>query len=68
MLNPATTETMLTALTQDEVETVQLMLQHYRDFQEELYRYPKDETTLFTKKQLAVFKLFDVTSITKHYD
>ena len=35
------------------------ILSFYKEFQEELYNYPED-TTLFTKSQLELFKLFDI--------
>ena len=48
--------------TEQEYKTLQDMLQHYREFQEELYGYP-DETTLFTATQLRLFRRFSVVSI-----
>lgn len=38
---------------------LQDMLQHYKEFQEELYKYP-EPNTLFTQTQLDLFSLFDI--------
>ena len=41
------------------------MLQYYRESQEEIYDYPDDPATLFTKTQRRLFTRFDVISIKK---
>jgi len=48
-------------LTEKQLYSLQLMLQHYREFQEELYNYPPEES-LFTKSQREVFQIFDIRS------
>ena len=56
-------------LTDKEYETLQSMLQTYRESQEEIYtgdeQFPWDGNpeTLFTKTQLKLFNRFDVVSI-----
>ena len=40
------------------------MLQTYRELEEEIYDYPEDPTTLFTKAQLRLFQRLDIVSIT----
>jgi hypothetical protein len=46
-------------LTEKQMTSLQDMLSHYKEFQEELYEYP-DPTTLFTKTQRELFTLFDI--------
>ena len=41
------------------------MLQEYREHQEELYDYPNNPDSLFTKAQRQLFTRFDVVSIKK---
>jgi hypothetical protein len=45
-------------LTDKQLLALQDMLQHYKEFQEELYEYP-DPQTLFTQTQFELFSLFD---------
>lgn len=54
-------------LTQKEFETLQMMLQTYREHEEELYGYPDDLDSLFTSTQRRLFKRFDVVSINVKY-
>ena len=51
--------------TDQEWSTLQDMLQYYRESQEEIYDYPDDPATLFTKTQRRLFTRFDVISIKK---
>ena len=46
-------------LTDKQLLTLQDMLQHYKEFQEELYKYP-DSQKLFTQTQFQLFSLFDI--------
>lgn len=46
-------------LTDKQLLGLQDMLQHYKEFQEELYEYP-DPQTLFTQTQFELFSLFDI--------
>jgi hypothetical protein len=46
-------------LTDKQLLGLQDMLQHYKEFQEELYKYP-DPQTLFTQTQFELFSLFDI--------
>lgn len=46
-------------LTEKQLVSLQDMVQHYKEFQEELYNYPPEDT-LFTKSQLELFQIFDV--------
>lgn len=46
-------------LTDKQLLALRDILSFYKEFQEELYNYPED-TTLFTKSQLELFKLFDI--------
>ena len=46
-------------LTDKQLLALQDMLQHYKEFQEELYKYP-EPNTLFTQTQLDLFSLFDI--------
>jgi hypothetical protein len=50
-------------LTDKELSTLQDMLQHYREFQEELYENTDRPETLFTTTQRRLFTRFDVVSI-----
>jgi hypothetical protein len=50
-------------LTTKELSTLQEMLQHYREFQEELYQNYDNPETLFTETQRKLFTRFDVVSI-----
>lgn len=50
-------------LTDKELSTLQDMLQHYREFQEELYQNHDNPETLFTPTQRQLFTKFDVVSI-----
>lgn len=52
-------------LTDKEAKALQDMLQHYREFQEEVYGHPDDPDSLFTEAQRRIFTRFDVISITK---
>jgi len=47
------------ALTEKQLTALRDMLQHYKEFQEELYKYP-DPQTLFTQTQFELFSLFDI--------
>lgn len=47
-----------------ELQALQDMLQIYRELEEEIYDYPEDPTTLFTKAQLRLFQRLDIVSIT----
>jgi len=49
-------------LTEKQLSSLTDMLQHYREFQEELYNYPPEDT-LFTKSQQELFQIFDIRSI-----
>jgi hypothetical protein len=49
-------------LSEKQLSSLTDMLQHYREFQEELYDYPPEHTT-FTKSQLELFQIFDIRSI-----
>ena len=49
-------------LTEKQLSSLQDMLQHYKEFQEELYDYPPEDT-LFTKTQRELFQIFDIRSI-----
>lgn len=49
-------------LSEEQLSSLTDMLQHYREFQEELYDYPPEQTT-FTKSQLELFQIFDIRSI-----
>lgn len=51
--------------TEEERRAFVNMLQEYREHQEELYDYPDDPETLFTKAQRQLFTRFDVVSIKK---
>ena len=53
------------SLTSQERTALINMLQEYREHQEELYDYPDDPATLFTKTQRRLFTRFDVISIKK---
>jgi hypothetical protein len=46
-------------LTEKQMTSLQDMLSHYKEFQEELYNYP-DPDTLFTKTQRELFTIFDI--------
>jgi hypothetical protein len=46
-------------LTDKQLLGLQDMLQHYKEFQEELYKYP-EPNTLFTQTQFDLFSLFDI--------
>ena len=46
-------------LTEKQMTSLQDMLSHYKEFQEELYQYP-DPDTLFTKTQTELFTIFDI--------
>ena len=46
-------------LTDKQLLALRDILSFYKEFQNELYDYPED-TTLFTKSQLELFKLFDI--------
>jgi hypothetical protein len=50
-------------LTDKEASTLQDMLQHYREFVEEVYKEVEDEESLFTDTQRRLFTRFDVVSI-----
>lgn len=50
-------------LTDKETDTLQSMLQHYREFVEEVYKDVEDEESLFTETQRKLFTRFDVVSI-----
>ena len=50
-------------LTDKEANTLQDMLQHYREFVEEVYNEVEDEESLFTETQRRLFTRFDVVSI-----
>lgn len=50
-------------LTDKEANTLQSMLQHYREFVEEVYNEVEDEESLFTETQRRLFTRFDVVSI-----
>ena len=53
-------------LTNKEIGNLQHMLQHYREWQEELYKDhydPKTPETLFTETQLKLFELFEIYSL-----
>lgn len=50
-------------LTTKELSTLQDMLQHYREFQEELYQNTDSPETLFTSTQRQLFTKFDVISV-----
>jgi hypothetical protein len=52
-------------LTDKEASTLQDMLQHYREFVEEVYKEVEDEESLFTDTQRRLFTRFDVVSIRK---
>jgi hypothetical protein len=52
-------------LTDKEATTLQDMLQHYREFVEEVYSNVEDEESLFTETQRKLFTRFDVVSIRK---
>lgn len=52
-------------LTDKETKALQDMLQHYREFQEEVYDHPDDPDSLFTEAQHRIFTRFDVISIKK---
>ena len=49
-------------LSEEQLSSLTDMLQHYREFQEELYDYPPEQTT-FTKSHLELFQIFDIRSI-----
>jgi len=49
-------------LSEKQLSSLTDMLQHYREFQEELYNYPPEDT-LFTKSQQELFQIFDIRSI-----
>ena len=53
------------SLTSQERTALINMLQEYREHQEELYDYPDNPETLFTKAQRQLFTRFDVISIKK---
>jgi len=46
-------------LTEKQMTSLQDMLSHYKEFQEELYQYPEPDT-LFTKTQRELFTIFDI--------
>jgi hypothetical protein len=46
-------------LTEKQMSSLRDMLSQYKEFREELYEYP-DPTTLFTKTQTELFKIFDI--------
>jgi hypothetical protein len=46
-------------LTEKQLTALQDILCFYKEFQNELYNYPPEDT-LFTKSQREVFELFDV--------
>jgi hypothetical protein len=46
-------------LTEKQMTSLQDMLSHYKEFQEELYNYPEPDT-LFTKTQRELFTIFDI--------
>ena len=46
-------------LTDKQLLGLQDMLQHYKEFQEELYDYPEPDT-LFTQTQRELFTLLDI--------
>jgi hypothetical protein len=58
-----TTAAMELQLTDKEANTLQDMLQHYREFVEEVYNEVEDEESLFTETQRRLFTRFDVVSI-----
>jgi len=47
------------ALTEKQLTALRDMLQHYKEFQEELYNYPEPDT-LFTQTQQELFTLLDI--------
>ena len=50
-------------LADKELRTLQEMLQHYREFQEELYQNYDNPEILFTPTQRQLFTKFDVVSV-----
>ena len=57
-------------LTDKEIGNLQHMLQHYRDWQEELYKdyyNPETPETLFTQTQLELFELFKIYSLSHNH-
>ena len=50
-------------LADKELRTLQEMLQHYREFQEELYQNYDNPEILFTETQRKLFTRFDVVSV-----
>jgi hypothetical protein len=50
-------------LADKELRTLQEMLQHYREFQEELYQNHDNPEVLFTETQRKLFTRFDVVSV-----
>ena len=46
-------------LTEKQLLALQDILSFYKEFQNELYNYP-EEDTLFTKTQLELFDIFDI--------
>jgi hypothetical protein len=50
-------------LADKEMRSLQDMLQHYREFQEELYQNHDNPEILFTSTQRQLFTKFDVVSI-----
>lgn len=53
-------------LTDKEAKALEDMLQHYREFQEEVYNHPDDPDSLFTEAQRRIFARFGVISIRQH--
>tara|TARA_B100000073_G_C23526843_1_gene490361 strand:- start:216 stop:419 length:204 start_codon:yes stop_codon:yes gene_type:complete len=49
-------------LTEKQLTALRGMVEFYRDFNEELYDYPAEET-LFTESQRELFQIFDVFRI-----
>ncbi len=49
-------------LTEKQLNALRGMVEFYRDFNEELYDYPSEET-LFTESQRELFQIFDVFRI-----
>lgn len=45
--------------TEKQLKSLQDMMQHYKEFQEELYNYPSPET-LFTQTQRELFKMLEI--------
>lgn len=47
------------ALTEKQLTALRDILYFYKEFQNELYKYPPEDT-LFTKTQFELFDLFDI--------